>query len=148
MTSGYRYLPAIYPAVQKSPKDAAKQWEYIYWSISAVVPLTELTTFIVIGSLAYVEFNENRDGLPWKLWATSAGIMPVGWWWVRKVMLDPSNKLIAVANPAPGEVDTKNSEYNQQRTIDLLKEFNAQMSVRMLFPWVVGGLSLWASLGA
>ena len=145
MTSGYRLLPAVYPTVQKSPKDAAKQWEYFYWSMSATVPWVDLTTIIVIGTLAYTEFKENRAGLPWKIWATAAGIMPIGWVWVRKVMLTPSNQLLAIANPTPDETEPlKNSS---KKTLDLLKEFNCQMSFRMMFPWVVGGLALWASLG-
>ncbi|KAH6867867.1 hypothetical protein B0T10DRAFT_419247 [Thelonectria olida] len=145
MTSGYRLLPAVYPAVQKSPKGAAKQWEYFYWSMSATVPWVDLTTIIVIGTLAYTEYKENKAGLPWKIWATAAGIMPIGWVWVRKVMLVPSNQLLAIANPTPGETEPlKNSS---QKTLGLLQEFNAQMSFRMMFPWVVGGLALWASLG-
>ncbi|KAH7141554.1 hypothetical protein B0J13DRAFT_526796 [Dactylonectria estremocensis] len=145
MTSGYRLLPAVYPTVQKSPKDAAKQWEYFYWSMSATVPWVDLTTIIVIGTLAYTEYKENRAGLPWKIWATAAGIMPIGWVWVRKVMLVPSNQLREIANSNPGETEPlKNSS---QKTLDLLQEFNAQMSLRMMLPWVVSGLALWASLG-
>ncbi|KAK2616825.1 hypothetical protein QQS21_000202 [Conoideocrella luteorostrata] len=145
MTSGYRLLPAVYPAVQKSPKDAAKQWEYFYWSMSATVPWVDLTTIVVIGTLAYAEYRENRAGLPWRIWATAAGIMPIGWVWVRKVMLVPSNQLLAIANPTPDETEPlKNSP---QKTLGLLQQFNAQMSFRMMFPWVVGGLALWASLG-
>jgi len=144
MTSGYRLLPAVYPTVQESPKDAAKQWEYFYWSMSATVPWVDLTTFIAIGTLAYAEYTENRAGLAWKIWATAAGIMPIGWWWVRKVMSVPSNQLLAIATPTPGEKEPlKNSS---QKTLDLLQEFNAQMSFRMMFPWVVGGLALWVSL--
>lgn len=145
MTSGYRLLPAVYPAVQKSPKDAAKQWEYFYWSMSATVPWVDLATFIVTGTLAYAEHKENRAGLPWKIWATAAGIMPIGWVWVRKVMLGPSNQLLAIANPTLGETEPLRN--SSQKTLDLLQEFNAQMSFRMMFPWVVGGLALWATLG-
>jgi hypothetical protein len=145
MTSGYRLLPVVYQAVQKSPKDAAKQWEYFYWSMSATVPLVDLTTFIVIGTIAYTEYKENRAGLPWKIWATAAGIMPVGWVWVRKVMLVPSNQLLAIADSTSSE--TAPMKTSSQKTLDLLQEFNAQMSFRMMFPWVVGGLALWASLG-
>jgi len=145
MTSGYRLLPAIYPTVQKSPKDAAKQWEYFYSSMSATVPLIDLTTFIVIGIVAYTEYQVNRAGLPWKIWAAAAGIMPIGWVWVSQVMLAPSNQLLAIAKPTPD--GTEPLKISSQKTLDLLKEFNAQMSVRMMFPWVVGGLALWASLG-
>ena len=145
MTSGYRLLPAIYPAVQRSPKDAAKQWEYFYWSMSATVPWVDLTTIIVIGTLAYTEYKENRAGLPWKIWATAAGIMPIGWVWVRKVMLVPSNQLLAIADSTSAE--TEPLKNNSKKTLDLLQEFNAQMSFRMMFPWVVGGLALWATLG-
>ncbi|KAK6080322.1 hypothetical protein SCUP234_05263 [Seiridium cupressi] len=81
MTSGYRLLPAIYPTVQKSPQVAAQQWEYFYWSMSATVPLFDVTTFIAIGAVAYTEYQVNRAGLPWKIWATAAGIMPIGWMW-------------------------------------------------------------------
>ncbi|KAK4160493.1 hypothetical protein QBC43DRAFT_112876 [Cladorrhinum sp. PSN259] len=147
MTSGYRLLPAIYPTVPKSSRDAAKQWEYFYWSMSATVPWVDLATFIVIGTLGYVEYRENRAGLPWKIWASAAGIMPIGWVWVRKVMLVPSNKLLAIAHPPSGESESKNSRHNAQKTLDLLQDFNAQMSCRMMFPWVVGGLALWTSLG-
>ncbi|KAK3380519.1 hypothetical protein B0T24DRAFT_647726 [Lasiosphaeria ovina] len=145
MTSGYRLLPAVYPTVQQSPKDAAKQWEYFYWSMSATVPLVDLTTFIVIGTLAYTEYQENRAGWPWKIWVTAAGIMPIGWLWVRKVMLAPSNQLLAISNPTPSEIEPL--ENGPHKTLELLKDFNAQMSFRMMFPWVVGGLALWASLG-
>jgi hypothetical protein len=145
MTSGYRLLPAIYPAVQKSPKDAARQWEYFYWSMSATVPWIDLTTFVVIGTLAYTEYNDNRAGLPWKIWATAATIMPIGWVWVRKVMLVPSNQLLAIANATHGEKEPLKDI--PQTTMNLLHEFNTQMSFRMLFPWVVGGLALWATLG-
>ncbi|KAM0812767.1 hypothetical protein AB5N19_12758 [Seiridium cardinale] len=145
MTSGYRLLPAIYPTVQKSPKDAAQQWEYFYWSMSATVPLIDVTTFIAIGTVAYTEYQVNRSGLPWKIWATAAGIMPIGWMWVRKVMAVPSNQLLAIAKPTSG--GTEPLKTSSQKTLNLLKEFNAQMSLRMMLPWVVGGLSLWASLG-
>ena len=145
MTSGYRLLPAIYPTVQKSPKEAAKQWEFFYWSMSATVPLIDLTTFIVIGTLAYVEFHADKAGWAWKIWVTAAGLMPIGWIWVRKVMLPPSNQLLAIANPTPNEAQPLDN--GPFKTMELLKDFNAQMSVRMMFPWVVGGLALWASLG-
>lgn len=145
MTSGYRLLPAIYPTVQKSPKDAAKQWEYFYDSMSATVPWVDLATIIVIGTIAYTEYKENSAGLPWKIWATAAGIMPIGWVWVRKVMSVPSDQLLAIANPTAGE--TEPLKNNSKKTLDILQEFNAQMSFRMMFPWVVGGLALWASLG-
>jgi hypothetical protein len=144
MTSGYRLLPAIYPAVQKSPKDAAKQWEYFYWSMSATVPIVDLTTFIVIGTIAYTEYHEDKSGWPWKIWVTAASIMPIGWVWVRLVMLGPSNQLLAVANPTASESQPLDS--GPHKTLELMKDFNAQMSLRMMFPWVVGGLALWASL--
>lgn len=145
MTSGYRLLPAIYPVVQSSPKDAAKQWEYFYWSMSATVPWIDLTTIVVIGTVAYTEYQLNSAGLPWKIWATAAGIMPIGWVWVRKVMLVPSNQLLAIAKPTPDGTEPLKPA-SSQKTLELLKEFNAQMSIRMMFPWVVGGLALWASL--
>ncbi|KAF4457939.1 hypothetical protein FALBO_15104 [Fusarium albosuccineum] len=145
MTSGYRLLPAIYPTVKKSPKDAAKQWEYFYWSMSATVPWIDLTTIFVIGTIACAEYKENSAGLPWKIWATAAGIMPIGWVWVRKVMLVPSNQLLAIADSPSGE--TEPLKNISQKVQDLLHEFNAQMSLRMMFPWVVGGLALWATLG-
>lgn len=145
MTTGYRLLPAVYPGVQKSPRDAAKQWEFFYWSMSATVPWVDLTTILAIGTLAFAEYKENRAGLPWKIWATAAGIMPIGWVWVRKVMLVPSNQLLAIANPTPGETEPLRN--SSQKTLGLLQDFNAQMSFRMMFPWVVGGLALWASLG-
>lgn len=145
MTTAFRLLPAIYPVAEKSPKDAAKQWEFYYWSLSATVPVVDLATIMIISGVAYVDYNENKAGLAWKLWAVAAGIMPIGWVWVRRVMLTPSNKLLALAGE---KADTKVLLPNQQSTIALLKEFNSQMGVRMLFPWVVGGLALWASLGA
>ncbi|KAF5618748.1 hypothetical protein F52700_12268 [Fusarium sp. NRRL 52700] len=145
MTSGYRLLPSIYPIVQKSPKDAAKQWEYFYWSMSATVPWVDLTTIIVIGTIAYGEYKENSSAAPWKIWATAAGLMPLGWIWVRKVMLGPSYKLLDIANPKTPEQEPLNS--SAKNVLDLLQEFNAQMAVRMMFPWVVGGLALWATLG-
>lgn len=145
MTSGFRLLPAVYPTVNKSPKDAAKQWEFFYWSMSATVPWVDLTTIIVIGTLAYNEYHENKAGLPWKIWATAAGIMPLGWIFVRKVMLGPSNQLLAIASPT-GE-ETEPLTKSEEKTLDLLKQFNKQMSFRMMFPWVVGGLAMWATLG-
>lgn len=145
MTSGYRLLPAIYDVVPKSPKDAANQWAYFYWSMSATVPWVDLTTIIVIGTIAYTEFKENRAGLPWKIWATAAGIMPIGWVWVRKVMLVPSNQLLAIAKD--GNDENQPLKSTPEQTLGLLKKFNAQMSFRMMFPWVVGGLALWATLG-
>lgn len=144
MTTAYRLLPAIYPTVSKSPQDAAKQWEFYYWTLSATVPLADLATFIVIGSLGYIEHLENKAGLSWKIWATGAGIMPIGWVWVRKVMLPPSDKLLAVA---AGKAEGSALLSEEKKTLDLLKQFNWQMGVRMMFPWVVGGLALWASLG-
>ncbi|KAH7329410.1 hypothetical protein B0I35DRAFT_474016 [Stachybotrys elegans] len=147
MTTAYRLLPTIYASVQRSPRAAAGQWEFFYWSLSATVPIVDLATIVSVGSLAYVEYKENSTGLAWKIWATAAGIMPIGWVWVRRVMLTPSNKLLALAKPSPAEAETKNRDSLQQRTIELLKEFNSQMGVRMMFPWVVGGLALWASLG-
>ncbi|KAK8017841.1 hypothetical protein PG993_014167 [Apiospora rasikravindrae] len=145
MTSGYRLLPAVYPTVSKSAKDGAKQWEYFYWSMSATVPWVDLTTIIAIGTLAYAEYREDRAGLPWKIWASAAGLMPLGWVWVRKVMLVPSNQLLAIADPKADETEPLNK--NSKKTLEIMKEFNAQMSLRMMFPWVVGGLALWASLG-
>lgn len=146
MTTGYRLLPAIYPVVQKSRRDAAKQWEFFYWTLSATVPAADLSTFLICGSLAYVEHKQNKAGLPWKLWATATGIIPFGWVWVWTLMLTPSNKLLAVANPVGAELEKKDSPTTQQQTIGLLKEFNSLMGVRMMFPWVVGGFALWASL--
>ncbi|KAF4452111.1 hypothetical protein F53441_5044 [Fusarium austroafricanum] len=145
MTSGYRLLPSVYPIVQKSPKDAAKQWEFFYWNMSATVPWVDLTTIIVIGTIAYGEHKENSSALPWKIWTTAAAIMPIGWIWVRKVMLTPSYKLLAIA-------DDKNDENQPLKAtaddvLSLMKEFNSQMAVRMMFPWVVGGLAMWVTLG-
>ncbi|KAF7536270.1 hypothetical protein G7054_g4655 [Neopestalotiopsis clavispora] len=146
MTSGYRLLPSVYPTVQKSPKEAAKQWEYFYWSMSATVPWVDLTTIIAIGTIAYDAYKTDRAALPWKIWATAAGIMPIGWAWVRKVMSVPSNQLLEISSPSADERAPLKA-VSSQNTLDLLKEFNAQMSFRMMFPWVVGGLALWASLG-
>ena len=147
MTTAYRLLPSIYPAVQKSCRDAAKQWEFYYWALSATVPGTDLVTILLCSGLAYVEHKENKAGLPWKLWATAAGIMPIGWLWVRYRMYEPSDKLLAVANPEGEDKASKDTPTLQRKTIDLMKEFNSRMGVRMMFPWVVGGLALWASLG-
>lgn len=145
LTSGYRLLPATYPAVQKSPQDAAKQWEYFYNSMSATVPAVDVATIVAILTVAYNEYQANSAGMPWKIWATAAGLMPVGWAWVRKVMAAPSNELLAITGAAPhGIGDVKASS---EKTLNVLKEFNAQMSFRMTIPWVVGGLCLWASLG-
>ncbi|KAF3001682.1 hypothetical protein E8E14_007840 [Neopestalotiopsis sp. 37M] len=146
MTSGYRLLPAVYPTVQKSPQDAATQWKYFYWSMSATVPLVDLTTIIAIGTIAYAEYKTDSAAVPWKIWATAAAIMPIGWVWVRKVMSVPSEQLLEISGPDAGEKAPLKA-VSSQKTLDLLKEFNAQMSFRMMFPWVVGGLALWASLG-
>ncbi|KAI0159389.1 hypothetical protein BJ166DRAFT_593574 [Pestalotiopsis sp. NC0098] len=81
LTSGYRLLPATYPAVQKSPQDAAKQWEYFYNSMSATVPAVDVATIVAILTVAYNEYQANSAGMPWKIWATAAGLMPVGWAW-------------------------------------------------------------------
>lgn len=145
LTSGYRLLPATYPAVRTSPQDAAKQWEYFYNSMSATVPAVDVATIVAILTVAYNEYQVNSAGMPWKIWATAAGLMPIGWAWVRKVMAAPSNELLAIAGTAPhGIGDVKASS---EKTLNVLKEFNAQMSFRMTVPWVVGGLCLWASLG-
>ncbi|KAI1844346.1 hypothetical protein JX266_009440 [Neoarthrinium moseri] len=132
--SGYRMLPAVCPTVQKSPKDAKKQWEYFYWSISATVPCIDLATIIISGTVVYTEYQVNSAGLLWKIWATAAEIMPIDWVWVRKVMLVASNELLAIAKPTPDE--TVPLKTGPQKTLDLLKEFNAQMSLRMMFLWV------------
>ena len=147
LTSGYRLLPAVYPTASKSPRDAAKQWEYFYWSMSATVPWVDLTTIIAIGTLGYAEYKHDRAGLPWKIWASAAAIMPVGWVWVRKVMLVPSYKLLAIANPARAAGESKPVKASSEETVGLLRQFNSEMGFRMMFPWVVGGLSLWATLG-
>ncbi|RGP79332.1 hypothetical protein FLONG3_2561 [Fusarium longipes] len=145
MTSGYRLLPSIYPTVQNSPKDAAKQWEFFYWNMSATVPLIDLTTFITIGTIAYTEYKENSSALAWKIWAGAGALMPLGWIWVRKVMLVPSNKLLAIADAKSSEDQPLKAA--SQNVISLLREFNSQMALRMMFPWVVGGLAMWATLG-
>ena len=124
MTSGYRLLPAVYPTVAKSAKDGAKQWEYFYWSMSATVPWVDLATIIAIGTIAYAEAKENRAGMAWKIWATAAGIMPIGWVWVRKVMQGPSDELLAIADatqPSGEKEPLKNT--SSQKTLGLLQEF-------------------------
>lgn len=59
-------------------------------------------------------------------------------------MLKPSNELLAISDAPESAGDSKGSD--SSKVVDLLKEFNALMAVRMSFPWVVGGLALWASL--
>ena len=145
MTTAYRLLPSIYPLVQRSPRESAKQWEFYYWALSATVPITDLVTILACSGLAYIGHRENKDAFPWKVWAAAAGIMPLGWAWVWTLMLKPSNKLLAIANPSGVKVEQKNSPADPQKTMDLLTEFNSLMMVRMTFPWVVGGLALWAS---
>ncbi|EXK26390.1 hypothetical protein FOXG_15871 [Fusarium oxysporum f. sp. lycopersici 4287] len=145
MTSGYRLLPSVYPIVQKSPKDGAKQWEYFYWNMSATVPWVDLTTIIVIGTIAYGEHKENASALPWKIWTTAAAIMPLGWIWVRLVMLPPSYELLKIADDKNDETQPLTAS-SGKKVLGLMQEFNAQMSVRMMFPWVVGGLAMWLTL--
>ncbi|KAI9705159.1 MAG: hypothetical protein M1820_005306 [Bogoriella megaspora] len=144
MTTAYRLLPSVYPAVQTSRKLATKQWAFYYWALSRTVPPTDLATILICGGLAYVERRENKAALAWKLWATAAGVMPIGWVWVWTLMLKPSNKLLAISE-APESV-TEEKDPESLRATNLLKEFNSLMGVRMLFPWAVGGLALWASL--
>ncbi|KAH7018580.1 uncharacterized protein B0I36DRAFT_336243 [Microdochium trichocladiopsis] len=112
MTSGYRLLPAVYPEIPKSPEDAAKQWSYFYWSMSATVPAIDLTTFLAIGAIAYAEYRESgtftaasslSGERPWKIWATAAALMPVGWAWVRRVMNAPSMSSCLSRDPGPTE---------------------------------------------
>ncbi|KAK3380864.1 hypothetical protein B0H63DRAFT_523605 [Podospora didyma] len=151
MSSVHAYLPVLKGiAIARSlingvAQRCRKAVGVLYWSMSATVPLVNLTTFIAIGTLAYTEYQENRTGWPWKIWVTAAGIMPIGWVWVRKVMLAPSNQLLAIANPTPSEMEPLWN--GPHKTLEVLKDFNVQMSFRMMFPWVVGGLALWASLG-
>ncbi|KAL9094110.1 MAG: hypothetical protein Q9165_003525 [Trypethelium subeluteriae] len=144
MTTAYRLLPSIYPSVQTSRKLATKEWAFYYWALSRTVPLTDLATILICSGLAYVERKENKAALGWKIWATAAGIMPFGWVWVWTLMLKPSNKLLSISE-APDSVVVE-KEREPLDAISLLKEFNSLMGVRMLFPWVVGGLALWASL--
>ncbi|KXJ89870.1 hypothetical protein Micbo1qcDRAFT_184499 [Microdochium bolleyi] len=155
MTSGYRLLPAVYPQVPKNPKDAAKQWEFFYWSMSATVPWVDLTTIIAIGTIAYTEYSQLAPtsasaAATWKIWTASAALMPVGWVWVRQVMLVPSYKLLAIAKDTADGLDAETAPFfkaGPQETLDLMKKFNSEMGFRMMFPWVVGGLALWATLG-
>ncbi|KAF2231662.1 hypothetical protein EV356DRAFT_535336 [Viridothelium virens] len=144
MTTAYRLLPSIYPSVQTSRKLATKQWAFYYQALSKTVPVTDLATILICSGLAYVERKENKAALGWKLWATAASIMPFGWVWVWTLMLEPSNRLLSISEAQESVVDEKEPE--PLKAISLLKEFNSLMGVRMLFPWVVGGLALWASL--
>lgn len=140
MTTSYRLLPSIYPVVPTSRKLATKQWEFHYQALSATVPLTDLATILICSGLAYMEHRENTA--TWKLWASAAGLMPFGWIWVWTLMLKPSNKILEISK-AP---DSVANEKDAATVTDQLKGFNSLMSVRMSFPWVVGGLALWASL--
>jgi hypothetical protein len=143
MTTAWRLLPSIYPTVPTSPKTALKQWEFYYWALSRTVPLTDLATILICSGMAYHEHKTNAPN--WKIWASAAGLMPFGWVWVWTLMQPPSNKLLAISGGTEAASEkSKGSE--QSRVMDLLKEFNSLMSVRMSFPWVVGGLALWASL--
>ena len=144
MTTAYRLLPSVYPSVQTSRKLATEQWAFYYQALSKTVPLTDLAAIIICSGLAYVGRKENKVALGWRLWATAAGIMPLGWIWVWTLMLEPSNKLLSISEAPESVEDEKEPE--PRKIMSLLKEFNSLMGVRMLFPWVVGGLGLWASL--
>ena len=63
-------------------------------------------------------------------------------------MLGPSNELLAISAEPAELVEGKAGVSGEKsgRVLELLKEFNSLMSVRMVFPWVVGGLALWASV--
>ena len=141
LTTAYRLLPSLYPVVPTAPNAALKQWEYYYWALSRTVPVTDLATILICAGMAW---HEHKTQAPsWKLWASAVGLMPVGWVWVWTRMLGPSNELLAISNGTAGP----SGEKEEGRVLELLKEFNSLMSVRMVFPWVVGGLGLLASLG-
>ncbi|KAK5110341.1 hypothetical protein LTR62_006049 [Meristemomyces frigidus] len=141
MTMAHDLLPSIYPLVSTSPKLALQQWKFSYDLQSQIVPLTDLATIAACGGLAYLEHKTDSQGLAWKLWAGAAGLMPVGWLYVWVVMLEPSNKLVALATATESALEEKKAG-----TIDALQKFNGLMTVRMAIPWVVGGLAIAASL--
>lgn len=147
MTGGYRLLPCVYPQVQKSPKDAAQQWEFMYWNMSATVPWIDLATIAAIGTIAYAEYQDNHQRAVWKIWTTGAAIMPIGWAWVRQVMNVPSYQLLSIAGSKDTPPEYQSLKVTPEGTLEIMQRFNSQMSFRMMFPWVVGGLALWASLG-
>lgn len=140
MTTAWRFLPATYPTTFTSRKLATKQWEFYYWAMSATVPLADLATFLICGGLAYSEHKASNP--TWKIWAAAAGVMPFGWAWVRLVMLPPSNAILKVSQAE----DVVAESFDPRKVNEMLKQFNWQMGVRALWPWVVGGLTLWASL--
>ena len=142
MTTGYRFLPSIYPVISISKKAALKQWEFYYLGMSDSVPFTDLATFISCCALTFLEHKDGKDN--WKLWASAAALMPIGWVFVRAVMMTPSNKLEAILNEPDTDGADKRSE--QLRVLNLFKEFNSLLGVRMMWPWVVGGITLYASL--
>lgn len=143
MTTAWRLLPSIYPTVPSNPQTALKQWEYYYWALSRTVPLTDLATILICSGMAW---HEHKTQAPsWKVWTTAAGLMPFGWVWVWTLMLPPSNRLLAISGGKEAAAEkARGSETG--RVMELLREFNSLMSVRMSFPWVVGGLALYASL--
>jgi hypothetical protein len=141
LTTGTGLLPSVCQAIPTSRKLAAQQWAAYYNTLSGVVPRNDLITILACSGLAYLEHRYRSQSLPWKLWATAAGIMPFGWLWVWILMLTPSNKLLAIGS-AP---ESASSEKGPEVTA-LLKEFTSQLAVRAAFPWLVGGLALWASL--
>ncbi|KAK3679552.1 hypothetical protein LTR78_001113 [Recurvomyces mirabilis] len=142
MTTAHTLLPSIYPLVSSSPKQATQQWNCYYRALSNIVPRTDLTTILICGGLAYLEYGLRPQGLGWKLWATATGLMPLGWVFVWVFILAPSNKLVEMATASDSVAKEKQTEVSS-----LLEEFNSLMGVRMLFPWVVGGLAIWASIG-
>jgi hypothetical protein len=141
LTTGYGLLPSVSQAVPTSRKLAAQQWAAYYNTLSGVVPRNDLITIIACGGLAYLEHRDHSNSLPWKLWVTAAGIMPLGWLWVWILMLKPSNKLLAIGSASESAISEKEPEVTA-----LLQEFTGQLGVRAAFPWVVGGIALWASL--
>jgi hypothetical protein len=60
-------------------------------------------------------------------------------------MLPPSYELLKIADDKNDE--TQPLTPSRKKVLGLMEKFNAQMSVRMMFPWVVGGLSMWLTLG-
>ncbi|KAK4570117.1 hypothetical protein LTR86_002197 [Recurvomyces mirabilis] len=142
MTTAHTLLPSIYPLVSTSPKQATQQWNFYYQALSNIVPRTDLITILICGGLTYLESGQRSQGLGWKLWATATGLMPLGWVFVWVFMLTPSNKLVEMATSSESVTKEKKTE-----VFSLLEEFNSLMGVRMLFPWVVGGLVIWASVG-
>lgn len=93
-------LPSLYPAAQTSHRLAAQQFANLYKTAKITGPPAEIITTVIAGSLAYIGYNDNKNGLSWKLWASAAAAMFAVVPWTVALMEPPSYKLLWVSEVA------------------------------------------------